>query len=77
MRLLVAQILWTKQTLCDFGLKFDSGPILCDNTTTINLTKHINIRHHFIGEQVQNEHIILNNQLAYVFIKPLNEEIFL
>ena len=25
-----AQILWMKQTLCDFGLKFDS--IFCDNT---------------------------------------------
>ena len=58
-----------KQTLCDFGLKFDSVPIFCDNTSAINLTKnlvhhsktkHFDIRHHFIREQVQNGHIILD-----------------
>ena len=27
-----AQIVWMKQTLCDFGLKFDSVPIFCDST---------------------------------------------
>jgi len=85
-----AQILWMKQTLCDFGLKFDSVPIFCDNTSAINLTKnpihhsrtkHIDIRHHFIREHVQNGHITLefvssNNQLADIFTKPLNEESF-
>ena len=79
-----------KQTLCDFGLKFDSVPIFCDNTSAINLTKnpihhsrtkHIDIRHHFIREHVQNGHITLefvssNNQLADIFTKPLNEESF-
>ena len=40
-------------------------------------TKHIDIRHHFIREHVQNGHIILdfvnsNNQLADIF----TEEIF-
>ena len=68
---------WMKQILCDFGLKFDSVPILCNNTRT----KHIDIRHHFIREQVQKRHIILdfvnsNNQLADIFTKPLNEEKF-
>ena len=71
-----------KKTLCDFGLTFDSVPIFCDNTSVINLTKnpvhhsrtkHIDIRHHFIREHVQNGHIILdfvnsNNQLADIFI---------
>ena len=42
--------------------------IKCDNTSTINLsknsiqhsrTKHIEIRHHFIRDHVQNEDIIL------------------
>ena len=65
-------------------------PIFCDNTSTINLTKnpvyhsrtkHIDIRHHLIREHVQNGHIIpdfvnSNNQLAYIFTKPLNEEFF-
>ncbi|KAL4025858.1 hypothetical protein IC575_014264 [Cucumis melo] len=85
-----AQILWMKQTLCDFGLKFDNVPIFCDNTSVINLTKnpihhsrakHIDIRHHFIREHVQNGHITLefvssNDQLVDIFTKPLNEENF-
>ena len=50
-----------KQTFCDFGLKIDSVPIFCDNTSAIDLkknhvhhsrTKHIDIRHHFIREHV-------------------------
>ena len=79
-----------KKTLCDFGLKFDNVHIFCDNTSAINLTKnpihhsrtkHIDIRHHFIREHVQNGHITLefvssNNQLADIFIKPLNEDSF-
>jgi len=58
------QILWIKQQLEDFGLKVNNVPLLCDNTSTINLTKnqiqhsrtkHIEIRHHFIGDHVSNE----------------------
>ena len=85
-----AQILWMKQTLHDFRLKFDGVPIFCDNTSAINLTKnpihhsrtkHIDIRHHFIREHVQNGHIVLdfvnsNNQLTDIFTKPLNGENF-
>ncbi|KAL0545278.1 hypothetical protein IC582_020428 [Cucumis melo] len=33
-----AQILCMRQTLCDFGLKFDNVPIFYDNTSAINLT---------------------------------------
>ena len=42
--------------------------IKCDNTSTINLsknliqyskTKHIEIRHHFIRDHIQNEDIVL------------------
>ena len=60
--------------------------IKCDNTSAINIsknpiqhsrTKHIEIRHHFIRDHVQNENIILEfvpteDQLADIFIKPLN-----
>ncbi|KAL4011410.1 hypothetical protein IC575_028468 [Cucumis melo] len=35
-----AQILWMKQTFCDFGLKFDNVPIFYDNSSAINLTKN-------------------------------------
>ena len=44
-------------------------------------TKHIEIRHHFIRDHVQNEDIILEfvpteDQLANIFIKPLNADRF-
>ena len=35
-----AQILWLKQKLADFGLKISKVPLLCDNTSVINLTKN-------------------------------------
>ena len=63
-----AQILWIKQQLEDFGIKLNETPIKCDNTSAINLSKnpiqhsrskHIEIRHHFIREHVQNKNIIL------------------
>ena len=72
----------------DYGIKFDHIPIKCDNTSAINLsknliqysrTKHIDIRHYFLCDHVQNDDISLefidtNNQLADIFTKPLNEE---
>ena len=65
-------------------------PIKCDNTSAINLsknpfqhsrTKHIEIRHHFIRDHVQNSDILLeyvctDNQLADIFTKPLDETKF-
>jgi len=57
------QILWIKQKLEDFGLKVSKVPLLCDNTSAINLTKkqvqhsrtkHIEIQHHFIPDHVSN-----------------------
>ena len=64
--------------------------IKCDNTSAINLSrnliqhsrmKHIEIRHHFIRDHVQNKDIILKfiptkNLLADIFIKPLNVDRF-
>ena len=72
----------------DYDIKLDHIPIKCDNTSTINLsknliqhsrTKHIDIIHHFLRDHVQNgdislEFIDTNNQFAYIFTKPLNEE---
>jgi len=58
-----AQILWLKQQLADFGLQISKVPLMCDNTSAINLTKnqiqhsrtkHIEIRHHFIRDHVNN-----------------------
>ncbi|XP_058774788.1 secreted RxLR effector protein 161-like [Vicia villosa] len=80
-----AQILWLKQQLIDFGIKFDRIPIMCDNTSAINLsknpvlhsrTKHIEIRHHFLRDHVEKgevvfEHVESKKQLADIFTKPL------
>jgi len=38
-----AQILWIKQQLEDFGLKVSKVPLLCDNTSAINLTQKIRL----------------------------------
>jgi len=36
-----AQTLWLKQQLSYFGLNLNNIPLLCDNTSVINLTKKI------------------------------------
>ena len=54
-----AQLLWTRQTLHDFGCHFTKIPLLCDNESAIKLannpvshsrTKHIDIRYHFLRD---------------------------
>ena len=74
--------------MIDYGIKLDHILIKCDNTSAINLsknpvqhsrTKHVDIRHYFLHDHVQNGDISLefvdtNNQLADIFTKPLNEE---
>jgi hypothetical protein len=56
-----AQLLWMKQTLLDYGVKFKEIPLLCDNESAIKIannpvqhsrTKHIDIRHHFLRDHV-------------------------
>jgi len=79
-----------KQQLSDYGIILDHIPIRCDNTSVINLsknfvkhsrTKHIEIRHHFLRDQVQKGDCVLEfvdtkNQLAYIITKPLPKETF-
>ena len=79
-----------KQTLSDFGLTYSHVPIKCDNTSVISIsknlvqhsrTKHIEIRHHFLRDHAQKGDITLDfvrteDQLADIFIKPLNENQF-
>ena len=85
-----AQVLWMKQTLNDFGLRFHHVPIMCDNTSAISIsknpvqhyrTKDIEIRHHFLRDHVEKgditfEFIRTEDQLADIFTKPLNESQF-
>jgi hypothetical protein len=65
-------------------------PLLCDNESTIKITcnpyehfrtKHIDIRYHFLRDHVIKGDIVIshvgtNDQLADMFIKPLDEELF-
>ena len=85
-----AQSLWMKQQLEDYGVTLNHIPLLCDNTSAINLsknpvmhsrTKHIEIRHHFLRDHVQKgdcliEFIDTENQLADIFTKPLARDRF-
>ncbi|GJT00226.1 retrotransposon protein, putative, unclassified [Tanacetum coccineum] len=62
-----AQILWMRSQLTDYGFTFNKIPLYCDNKSSIALccnnvqhsrAKHINVRYHFIKEQVENEEIV-------------------
>ena len=80
-----------KQTLRDYGINLNQIPILCDNTSVINLskdliqhsrTKHIEIRHHFFRDHVKKGDVVITfvsteNQLADIFKKPFSEEHFI
>ncbi|GKD61653.1 retrovirus-related pol polyprotein from transposon TNT 1-94 [Tanacetum coccineum] len=57
-----AQILWMRSQLLDYDFAFNKIPLYCDNRSAIALycnnvqhsrSKHIDIRHHFIREQVE------------------------
>ena len=85
-----AQILWIKYQLEDFNLRYTKIPILCDNTSAINLaknliqhsrSKHIDIKHHFIRYHVQKGDIELSfvntkDQIADIFTKALADDQF-
>ncbi|GJU68597.1 hypothetical protein Tco_1254856 [Tanacetum coccineum] len=80
-----AEILWMRSQLTDYGLGFNKIRMYCDNKSVIALcwnnvqhirSKHIDIRFHFIKEQVENgvvELYFVNTeyQLADIFTKAL------
>ncbi|GKA88087.1 retrovirus-related pol polyprotein from transposon TNT 1-94 [Tanacetum coccineum] len=77
-----------RSQLTDYGLGFSKIPMYCDNKSAIALccnnvqhsrSKHIDIRFHFIKEQVENEVVELyfvntEYQLADIFTKALSRE---
>jgi hypothetical protein len=81
-----AQVLWMKHTLLDYNLCFDHVKILCDNTSTIHMTKnanqhsrtkHIDIRYHFLRDHhekgdIEIDYVSTEFQLADIFTKPLD-----
>ncbi|GJX34734.1 retrovirus-related pol polyprotein from transposon TNT 1-94 [Tanacetum coccineum] len=85
-----AQILWMRSQLTDYGFIFNKIPLYCDNRSAIALccnnvqhsrSKHIDIRHHFIREQVEKGvvelyFVTMDYQLADIFTKALPREWF-
>ncbi|GJT68287.1 retrovirus-related pol polyprotein from transposon TNT 1-94 [Tanacetum coccineum] len=85
-----AQILWMRSQLLDYGFAYNRIPLYCDNKSAIALcynnvqhsrSKHIDIRHHFIREQVEKGVVELyfvrtEYQLADIFTKALPRERF-
>ncbi|GJV98211.1 retrovirus-related pol polyprotein from transposon TNT 1-94, partial [Tanacetum coccineum] len=85
-----AQILWMRSQLSDYGFAYNHIPLYCDNKSAIALccnnvqhsrSKHIDIRHHFIREQVEKGVVKLyfmriKYQLADIFTKALPIERF-
>ncbi|GJW27504.1 hypothetical protein Tco_0044379 [Tanacetum coccineum] len=84
------QALWMKQALIDYDIKLDDIPILCDNKGVIDLsknlvlhshTKHIEIQHHFLRDNVQKGNITIEkvaseDNIADILTKPLKREPF-
>ncbi|KAL6580740.1 hypothetical protein OROMI_006663 [Orobanche minor] len=80
------QILWMQQQLSDYGISAREMPIMCDSMSAIAIThnpvlhsrtKHIDRRHHFIRNSVENKDVRLEKvhidiQLADIFTKPLS-----
>nr|GEU39567.1 copia protein [Tanacetum cinerariifolium] len=85
-----AKILWVRSQLSNYGFAYNHVPLYCDNKSAIALccknfqhsrSKHIDIRHHFIGEEVENEVVELyfmrtEYQLADIFTNALPRERF-
>nr|GFA10239.1 retrovirus-related Pol polyprotein from transposon TNT 1-94 [Tanacetum cinerariifolium]GFA10266.1 retrovirus-related Pol polyprotein from transposon TNT 1-94 [Tanacetum cinerariifolium] len=64
-----AQILWMRSQLTDYGFDFNKIPLYCDNRSAIALccnnvqhsrSKNIDIRHHFIRDQVEKDVVELS-----------------
>eukprot|EP01018_Ginkgo_biloba_P021345 Gb_06723 [translate_table: standard] len=85
------EAIWLKRILADIGLHREEAiKLFCDNQSVLKIaknpvfhtrTKHIEVHHHFIREQIQRGEIELvyrltNDQLADVFTKPLAHDKF-
>ncbi|GJZ55754.1 retrovirus-related pol polyprotein from transposon TNT 1-94 [Tanacetum coccineum] len=85
-----AQVLWLRTQLTDYGFHFDKIPMYYDSKAAIAIscnpgqhsrTKHIDVRFHFIKEQVEKGIVELffvetEYQLADLFTKALSEDRF-
>lgn len=79
-----------KQILTEYNIAHNTMILHCDNLSAINIsknpiqnsrTKHIDIRHHYIRELVEDkviklEHVTTEMQLADIFTKALDANQF-
>nr|GEX67393.1 integrase, catalytic region, zinc finger, CCHC-type, peptidase aspartic, catalytic [Tanacetum cinerariifolium] len=83
------KILWMRSQLTDYGFVFNKIPLYCDNHSAIaccnnvqlSRSKHIDIRHHFIREQVEKGvvelyFVTMDYYLTDIFTKSLPRERF-
>nr|GEV62390.1 RNA-directed DNA polymerase, eukaryota, reverse transcriptase zinc-binding domain protein [Tanacetum cinerariifolium] len=93
-----AQVLWMRTQLTDYGFFYDKVPIYCDSKSAIAIscnlvqhtrTKHIDVRYHFIKDNIEKGTIelyfvgiekevdhFIKDQLADLFTKSLPEAQF-
>jgi hypothetical protein len=85
-----SQLLWITYTLSDFGEECSHVPLMCDSTSTISVaknpvlhsrTKHIEVRYHFLRDNVEKGnidliHVPTKKQLANILTKPLDQATF-
>ncbi|KAK2428718.1 putative mitochondrial protein [Trifolium repens] len=81
-----SQLVWMKQMLKEYDVEQDALTLYCDIMSAINIlknpvqhskTKHIDIRHHYIRDLVENkivilEHVGTKEQIADIFTKALD-----
>jgi hypothetical protein len=84
-----SQLLWITYTVSDFGEEYTHVPLQCDSTSAISVaknlvfyskTKHIEVRYHFLRDNVEKGKIALihvpHDQLADIFTKLLDQATF-
>lgn len=85
-----SQLVWMKQMPKEYNVEQNVLTLYCDNLSVINIsknhiqhsrTKHIDIRHHFIKDFVEEkvvtlEHVDTKEQLADIFTKALDAKLF-
>jgi hypothetical protein len=82
-----SQLLWITYTLSDFGEECSHVPLMCDSTSAISVaktpvlhsrTKHIDVRYHFLRDNVEKRniyliHVLTEKQLADILTKHLDQ----
>jgi hypothetical protein len=85
-----SQLLWITYTLSDFDEECSHVPLMCDSTSAISVaknpvlhskTKHIEVRYHFLRDNVEKGnidliHVPTQKQLADILTKPLDQATF-